>query len=289
MTDDIRNLLGGYATGTLSETERAALFQAALHDEALFAALADEQVLKELLEDAGARAAILRATEEPRFSPRNAFLEWLQKPVAKGLVGVGALLVLTIVVQTVRDRPPAAPSNVVLYAPKPVESAEAKKAEAPVGAARGEAPRLTAKAPKTQSRDAQPQAAPALVAPAVPPEPELNRASDGVALVEYKVLEAPLRLEVRPTVAGTLALYADEKLLSSRRIAAFALESIALDAGLTGAVRARFVYGLSRMPSEPGAMPFREAESRAKSAAAAPARVPATLPLLEFEINFPKK
>ena len=38
MTDeDIRNLLGGYATGTLSDEEQRALFEAALHDEKLFA------------------------------------------------------------------------------------------------------------------------------------------------------------------------------------------------------------------------------------------------------------
>ena len=42
MTDDIRKLLGGYATGTLTEDERQALFAAALQDQTLFEALADE-------------------------------------------------------------------------------------------------------------------------------------------------------------------------------------------------------------------------------------------------------
>ena len=59
--EDIRKLLGGYATGTLSADEQKALFEAALHDEKLFAALADEHALREMLEDFGNRAALLRA------------------------------------------------------------------------------------------------------------------------------------------------------------------------------------------------------------------------------------
>lgn len=59
--EDIRKLLGGYATGTLSADEQEALFEAALHDEKLFAALADEHALREMLGDPGNRAALLRA------------------------------------------------------------------------------------------------------------------------------------------------------------------------------------------------------------------------------------
>ena len=59
--EDIRKLLGGYATGTLSADEQKALFEAALHDEKLFAALADEHALREMLDDPKNRAAVLRA------------------------------------------------------------------------------------------------------------------------------------------------------------------------------------------------------------------------------------
>lgn len=61
--EDIRKLLGGYATDTLSADEQEALFEAALHDEKLFAALADEHALREMLSDPGNRAAVLRALE----------------------------------------------------------------------------------------------------------------------------------------------------------------------------------------------------------------------------------
>lgn len=59
--EDIRKLLGGYVTGTLSGDEQKALFEAALHDEKLFAALAGEHALREMLDDPGNRAAVLRA------------------------------------------------------------------------------------------------------------------------------------------------------------------------------------------------------------------------------------
>jgi hypothetical protein len=54
-------LLGGHATGTLTEAERQALYAAALADQALFDALADEEALRELLADPAARAQLLAA------------------------------------------------------------------------------------------------------------------------------------------------------------------------------------------------------------------------------------
>ena len=49
--EEIQKLLGGYATDTLSEAERRALFEAALEDQELFDALAKEQALREVFED----------------------------------------------------------------------------------------------------------------------------------------------------------------------------------------------------------------------------------------------
>jgi len=59
--DEIRGLIGAYATGSLSETERKALFEAALDDQELFDELAGEQALKELLEEPGVKARMLAA------------------------------------------------------------------------------------------------------------------------------------------------------------------------------------------------------------------------------------
>ena len=47
--EDIKKLLGGYATGTLTAAEQQALFAAALEDQELFDALASEQPLRDLL------------------------------------------------------------------------------------------------------------------------------------------------------------------------------------------------------------------------------------------------
>nr|ALS89332.1 polysaccharide biosynthesis/export protein [uncultured bacterium] len=96
MTEDIRKLLGGYATGTLTEQERQLLFDAALHDDQLFAALADEHALKELLDDSAVRAQLLQATEDPRFSIRGGLSEWFAQPKAKALVAVAAVLLIAI-------------------------------------------------------------------------------------------------------------------------------------------------------------------------------------------------
>jgi hypothetical protein len=59
--EDIRRLLGGYATGTLSDAERKAFFEAAMDDQSLFDAIADDAALKELLDDPEAREYLLAA------------------------------------------------------------------------------------------------------------------------------------------------------------------------------------------------------------------------------------
>ena len=61
---DPEKLLGGYATGTLTEGERRRLFEAALHDQLLFNALADEQVLKDLLDDPISRRYLIETLEQ---------------------------------------------------------------------------------------------------------------------------------------------------------------------------------------------------------------------------------
>ena len=66
--EEIRKLLGGYATNTLSESERNALFEAALDDQELFDALQQEQALKNVLADPVARAEIRQALGQPRAS-----------------------------------------------------------------------------------------------------------------------------------------------------------------------------------------------------------------------------
>ena len=81
-------LLGGYATGTLTEAERQALFAAALAHQAIFDALMDEEALRELLADPAAKAQLLAALASPASARVVPF--W-RRP---GLLGAAAGLIV---------------------------------------------------------------------------------------------------------------------------------------------------------------------------------------------------
>ncbi|MEP7354264.1 MAG: hypothetical protein ABI824_13640 [Acidobacteriota bacterium] len=89
--DEARKLVGGYATGSLSDSERKALFAAALDDQELFDELADEQSLKELLDEPGVRdrliARLAPKAEKQRWS-------WPWVGVASALVGVAVIAIV---------------------------------------------------------------------------------------------------------------------------------------------------------------------------------------------------
>ena len=69
--DEIRKLLGGYATNALTANERQILFEAALEDQELFNALQNEDALRELLDDPVSREQVRRALQpsEPSEKP----------------------------------------------------------------------------------------------------------------------------------------------------------------------------------------------------------------------------
>jgi hypothetical protein len=157
MTDDVRKLLGGYATGTLTEEEKELLFQAALHDDALFAALADEHALKDLLDDGAVRAQVLQATEDPRFSVWGALREWFEHPKSKALVATAAVLLAIIGFNQVRmGRTPETTSIAELRAPAAPQTRptapEAKKSQPETT---GRLAPFRARPPQESLRDAQ--------------------------------------------------------------------------------------------------------------------------------------
>src|SRR5579862_8456474 len=108
--DEARKLLGGYATGSLTEAERTALFQAALEDQELFDELAGEQVLKEVLDEPGARQRLIAVLEPPR--KHRAWL-W----AAAATLAATALIIGVVVSQ----RTPAPPQQIaqVMKSPEP--------------------------------------------------------------------------------------------------------------------------------------------------------------------------
>lgn len=124
--DEARKLLGGYATGSLTEAERTALFQASLEDQDLFDELAGEQVLKEVLDEPGARQRLIAALEPPR---RHRAWLWVTAGAS-----VAVAVVIGIVVGTsVHKRTPAPSQQIaqVLKSPEPVNAPAAPPVAAP--------------------------------------------------------------------------------------------------------------------------------------------------------------
>jgi hypothetical protein len=221
--DEIRKLLGGYATNALSADERRILFQAALEDQELFNALQDEDNLRELLADPVTRDEVRRLLEAPgRRAPRSSF--WSRRWMFGVAIPALAAVVLIVVMNRANAPRLIAPVSEVASAP-PTQSREI--------APPAPAPKLEARAPqaKKQSAPIQLESAPeAVPAPAprfmvaspraVPDAIRQQFASGFVAsaplyegpLVRYSLVRSgpngdALRVNVTSEVAGYIALY----------------------------------------------------------------------------------
>lgn len=168
--EEIRNLIGGYATGNLTEAERTALFAAVMEDQELFDALAREQPLAELLEDPAARARLLAALGEPELPWGMQVWGWMRRPAVAALAASAAVAVLALVVLL--------PRGARREEAKPVQVAEARKEAAaapeqapppkprakpkPPAKPKREEPRVVAQAqaPAETAAEAAPSAAP---------------------------------------------------------------------------------------------------------------------------------
>jgi hypothetical protein len=195
---DVRKLLGGYATGTLTDAERKALFEAALDDQELFDELAREQVLKETLESPGARDRLI-ATLEPRASESPAVEKaWWARPWRWALAATFAMGVVVAValwphakvvelakvstgspapaaaepVSEARNAPPPAPNPLPRQKVIADNSAPAKVPSAgpSAGAAAGKNSRAAIGGLRRKEGDA-PVATPASTAATAPPPP----------------------------------------------------------------------------------------------------------------------
>ncbi len=102
MPKSLEQILGGYATDTLTEEENRQLMEAALHDQALFDALADEEALKALLNDPQARQRILVSLEESQktlwvASSHSSWFRWLRQPSSLAWAGSIAVMGLALI------------------------------------------------------------------------------------------------------------------------------------------------------------------------------------------------
>ncbi|HUE04433.1 MAG TPA: hypothetical protein VMR62_33090 [Bryobacteraceae bacterium] len=92
--EDIQKLLGGYATDTLSEAERRALFEAALDDQELFDALAKEEALRDVLRDRSARLRLMEALGPAREPVAGRGWGWLRRPAVLAIAGAAAVVLI---------------------------------------------------------------------------------------------------------------------------------------------------------------------------------------------------
>ncbi|MGD0772400.1 MAG: hypothetical protein ABSC05_06205 [Candidatus Solibacter sp.] len=177
--EDIRKLLGGYATGTLTAEEQQALFAAALEDQELFDQLAREQSLRDLLRDPAARAELLSALDAPAGRTAG-FWQWLRRPEVAGLAMAGVVAIAVVAVwqgaRIAGVKPPAQP--VIVAEVRPQEAPPAvPPVQPPPPAAQPESkvrPKL-AEAPAAARADKQTTGA--LTPPSATPPPAVPRSA----------------------------------------------------------------------------------------------------------------
>jgi hypothetical protein len=202
--DDVEKLLGGFATNSLTEQERTKLFAAALGNQKLFDALADEQALKELLDDPRSRRLLIQALKEKqskatRLEKLKAWFQgpWYQQPSSWAVAGGAAVAVLAVTVVVHLAGLPTETPQLTTDATPPVASGPDSRSSAKSGAL----PRTPLKgrelnpvplAEGTRSPSGQPKSA--LKAPAVP----MNKDQSPSRGPESTLPQAPASAPVAP-------------------------------------------------------------------------------------------
>lgn len=182
---DAENLLGGHATGTLTEAERQTLFAAALEHQAVFDALMDEEALRELLADPAARAQLLAAlapSERPRVVPF-----WRRT----GVLGAAATLIVAATAGLAYLRSPDAGRTPALQEQTPAPKSEPKPAlkSAPESAPKsGMTPAVATASEPSQAPKPRPEAARTRALPGEPAAPPAPPAAMAAGLASDAVL-----------------------------------------------------------------------------------------------------
>src|SRR5215469_6116324 len=208
--EEIRKLLGGYATNTLTESERNALFEAALDDQELFDALQQEQVLKNVLDDPSSRAEIQQALEHPNRT-RSSLWIW------GGTIGAATAAAVLVAVfwpranvlvekskeivsleeSTASPAPPAPAPPASLESHTPVDSLK----QAPQPAIRGQFQRPPASG--NQALESNPSVP--TPAPIIPPPVVAQEATRAQQQQERSAVALSQRIELRDQSASARA------------------------------------------------------------------------------------
>ncbi len=202
--DEIRGLIGGYATGSLTEEERGILFNAALEDQELFDELAREQALRDAIEQPGGRERLLRALQ-PRHRWRPM---WVWAAAAAAAVAVvSGIIVMRSVPQ------PQQIARVEVPPPPPIQAPEPAPPAEPPAATPAAAPQpLPKTAPAKEIAPPAPVAgagavreateAPAVPAPEKPPLPPPPKAEAPAPKQESAAATGTVAGTISPTPAG---------------------------------------------------------------------------------------
>lgn len=178
--EDVRKLIGGYATGSLSEAARKLLFDAALDDQELFDELAGEQVLKEILEEPGARQRLLSALGTLGAEQKSVQAPWWSRPWP--WMGAAVTVAVAIIIVVAQRTPLPQPTQEIAQVLKSAEPVAAPPPPSPPPAATSKALRKVA--PPAPSIDAieearADKAEPQALADAPPPAPQAARQAVG--------------------------------------------------------------------------------------------------------------
>jgi hypothetical protein len=249
--EEIRKLLGGYATDTLTAEERQALFAAALEDQELFDALGREQSLRDLLRDPAARAHLLAALDAP--APAPWYRRWWRPLPAAAM----AVVLATVAIVAVRRHPPAAPEVTVakLETPVAVAAPAAVPASAPATAPAGLKTSVGKRPgvvvvkkppPVTLARVAAPPAPPVAAPPPPWPRVELQAVPPAALPPSTKGTAAP---KVGAATDGAVVISATSAGLTSAALEKARAENFAQSLGAVSGFRetanALFYGGLS--------------------------------------------
>jgi len=299
--EDIKKLLGGYATGTLTAEERQALFAAALEDQELFDALAREQSLRDLLRDPAARAELLSALDT-LASRTGGFWQWLRRPAVAGLAMAGVTAIAIVAVWQGTRVAPLKPAEPVIVAdlkrPEPVPGlssappvAPTRQPEASTRTKAGDAPAAAMTDKKTtlaiapppapaaiqalnERRDATDVAAPAMAPP--PPHP----APAAVPALTARKAEAESTAAAQS--AGAMSVAVPENLPLDAR-ALFYLNQLA--PGANAFVEPSGGGGAAPPPARPAAPRKDAAPQTAKAVSGFAAPMSATAPRLGVRVS----